>query len=270
MQTEQLIALDKGPDLVGEAFRRRRKVLADPGEHRLPTVVGRQQALDVLHDEYRRRVRPDDPQILAVEKMLLVRLERRIVGAPGTPRERIRLAWRPSDQDPVRCARKRIPDSCVDQRRGALAQLRVHDLQIGLRRSIPDNRHRIEGSAVDLSPKKVEVRVELACVAQVPPDGAQSQGPTCDLLLLDRQRNAKGRVTPRITQRRKALSQPTRPGEQIDDRYCACSSHSLDPCCCSSILPDGKSNSGQPSSKAVPRPQAPCANVDRTTSPEPP
>src|SRR5690606_19792542 len=82
LQRSAVSLLREGANFILQSIRGRREIRNDLLEHRISGVLGRQQSLDVLHHEDGGLVNLDDPQVLLVEKVLLVLVEILVVGAP--------------------------------------------------------------------------------------------------------------------------------------------------------------------------------------------
>lgn len=74
-------------------------ISTDMSEHAFAVIARGQQSFHVLHDKRRRPEHFDEPQIALVERLLDVLFEPvLIMGTTSAPDERIRLAWRTTDQ----------------------------------------------------------------------------------------------------------------------------------------------------------------------------
>ncbi len=198
LELEELIRSRQRSDLVGEALRRCCEVVEDPREHRSAAVVRRQKALHVLQHENRWCMDPQDPEVFAIEEVLLVGLEVLVVGSTGAARQRIRLARWPADQHPARRVCQGSSYARVDARRTYLAKLRVQDLALGFHRSMPNRIERIELFTRHLSAKQFVIASQLAGIGELPAYCPEPQGLASDLVLLNGESDLEGAATPSV------------------------------------------------------------------------
>ena len=159
--------LNQGPDLIGSIPARPGEITADPREHRPAAVVRREQTLDVLHHEYRGSVRPENPQVLPVQEVLLVLLEGLVMGPARAASERVRLARRTADENPVFDSGQSGPDPTVDFLRPSLSELGVEDLRLRMRNALTYFRQRVEVLARRLASQPGVVRSRGATLPRV-------------------------------------------------------------------------------------------------------
>jgi hypothetical protein len=126
--------------LIAESGLGAGKIGQDAIEDAGPTLFGTKNSLDVLHHEYGGSELLDDSKIFGVKKMALVVVELDGVFPPHArpPRQRVGLARRSADQNPVLVSAQSFLDPAVDGGMWCLAKLLALGFLFGVRRRVLD------------------------------------------------------------------------------------------------------------------------------------
>ena len=182
-------------------------------EYLLPSDLGRQDTLDVLHDENMRSVLHDDSQILSVEEVAMVILcfVVKLALVARTAYQRIRLAWRPSNEHP-RFVRVDLacPDRPVQPGIALIfPQSQTESLFTGIAPCllrllipVPEALIACRHGMLAIAQFKVRRRDIFTDPFQIPVEGAEAQRCVSRRFHLRRHGNLKGRM------RRESLAQP--------------------------------------------------------------